>query len=91
MRQKSIAVIIVAAGKGERASADSSADPKQYRPLAGIPVLARTISAFLDLFVTRGGVAVHPEVVDYYRGDEPIELGPDENMHDVMIEAIAAL
>ena len=42
MRQKSIAVIIVAAGKGERASADGAADPKQYRPLAGIPVLARS-------------------------------------------------
>ena len=48
-------------------------------------------SAFLDLFVTRDGVAAHPEVVDYYREDEPIELGPDENMHDVMVEAIAAL
>lgn len=46
-------------------------------------------SAFLDLFVTRNGVAAHPEVVDYYREDEAIELGPDENMHDVMIEAVA--
>jgi 2-C-methyl-D-erythritol 4-phosphate cytidylyltransferase/2-C-methyl-D-erythritol 2,4-cyclodiphosphate synthase len=49
MRQKSIAVIIVAAGKGERASADGSADPKQYRLVAGRPVLARTIEAFLAL------------------------------------------
>jgi len=48
-------------------------------------------SAFLDLFVTRDGVAAHPEVIDYYREDEPIELGPDENMHDVMVEAIATL
>jgi glutamate dehydrogenase len=46
-------------------------------------------SAFLDLFVTRDGVAAHPEVIDYYREDEAIELGPDENMHDVMIEAVA--
>ena len=30
-------------------------------------------------------------VVDYYGDDEPIEIGPDENMHDGMIEAIAAL
>jgi glutamate dehydrogenase len=29
--------------------------------------------------------------VDYYGEDEPIELGPDENMHDVMIELIAQL
>jgi glutamate dehydrogenase len=48
-------------------------------------------NAFLDVFVTRDGVAVHPAVVDFYRQDEPIELGPDENMHDGMIEAIAAL
>ena len=49
------------------------------------------IDAFLDIFVTRDGVARHPAVVDYYREDEPIELGPDENMHDDMIEEIARL
>jgi glutamate dehydrogenase len=48
-------------------------------------------NAFLDLFVTEGGVARDPRVVDYYREDEPIEIGPDENMHDEMIEMIAAL
>ena len=48
-------------------------------------------NAFLDIFVTRDGVAAHPGVVDYYREDEPIEVGPDENMHDSMIEAIARL
>ncbi len=46
-------------------------------------------SGFLDLFVTRDGMAVDPRVVDYYREDEPIELGPDENMHDTMIELVA--
>ncbi len=49
------------------------------------------INAFLDIFVTADGVARDPAVVDYYREDEPIELGPDENMHDGMIEEIAAL
>lgn len=48
-------------------------------------------NAFLDIFVTDNGVARHPQVVDYYREDEPIELGPDENMHDSMVEAIAWL
>jgi len=48
-------------------------------------------SAFLDIYVTEKGVARHPQVVDYYREDEPIELGPDENMHDGMIEEIAQL
>jgi glutamate dehydrogenase len=49
------------------------------------------INAFLDVFVTADGVARDPRVVDYYREDEPIELGPDENMHDVMIEEIARI
>jgi glutamate dehydrogenase len=48
-------------------------------------------NAFLDIFVTENGVAKLPSVVDYYREDEPIELGPDENMHDSMIESIARI
>jgi glutamate dehydrogenase len=47
--------------------------------------------AFLDLFVTERGRAKDPRVVDHHGEDEPIELGPDENMHDTMIETIAAL
>jgi len=46
-------------------------------------------NAFLDIFITENGNAKNPNVVDYYGEDEPIELGPDENMHDNMIEAIA--
>lgn len=48
-------------------------------------------NAFLDIFVTTQGVASHPAIVDYYRQEEAIELGPDENMHDEMIETIAEL
>ena len=47
------------------------------------------INAFLDIFVTRDAKPVDPRIVDYYGEDEPIELGPDENMHDSMIEEIA--
>ena len=47
------------------------------------------LNAFLDIFVTSGGKATHPRVVDYYGEDEPIEIGPDENMHDAMIELVA--
>jgi glutamate dehydrogenase len=47
------------------------------------------LNAFLDLFVTEKGRVKHPSVVDYYGEDEPIELGPDENMGDAMIEFIA--
>ncbi|PID45387.1 MAG: amino acid dehydrogenase [Proteobacteria bacterium] len=47
------------------------------------------INAFLDLYITENGVAKDARVVDYYGQDEPIELGPDENMHNVMVELIA--
>ena len=46
-------------------------------------------NAFLDIFVTENGKPSNPCVVDYYGEDEPIELGPDENMHDATIEHIA--
>lgn len=49
-------------------------------------------NAFLDLFVTdENGHAKDPRVVDYYQQEEPIELGPDENMHNIMIERMARL
>jgi glutamate dehydrogenase len=48
-------------------------------------------NSFLDIFITKDGLATNRRVVDYYGDDEPIEIGPDENMHDGMIEAIAAL
>ncbi len=48
-------------------------------------------NAFLDIFVTEEGKVKNQRVVDYYGDDEPIELGPDENMHDAMIETIAQL
>lgn len=49
-------------------------------------------NAFLDLFITdETGKAKDPRVVDFYRQEEPIELGPDENMHNIMIERIARL
>jgi len=47
------------------------------------------INAFFDIFVTENGRAKDPRVVDYYGEDEPIELGPDENMHDSMVELVA--
>lgn len=46
--ERTIAVIVVAAGRGERASASGADVPKQYRPVAGQPVLARTIAAFAN-------------------------------------------
>lgn len=47
------------------------------------------INAFFDIFVTENGQPKDPRVVDYYGEDEAIEIGPDENMHDSMVELIA--
>jgi glutamate dehydrogenase len=47
------------------------------------------INAFFDVFSGAGGESCHTRVVDYYGEEEAIELGPDENMHDSMIERIA--
>lgn len=67
----------------------ASAGEKDQETLRLYKLQHGVANAFLDIFVTENGVAKDPRVVDYYREDEPIELGPDENMHDVMVEEIA--
>jgi 2-C-methyl-D-erythritol 4-phosphate cytidylyltransferase/2-C-methyl-D-erythritol 2,4-cyclodiphosphate synthase len=47
--EKSVAAIVVAAGSGDRAANGMASEPKQYRRLAGVPVLTRTIEALLAL------------------------------------------
>lgn len=44
---ESIGAVVVAAGRGERAG-DPADGPKQYRVLAGRPVLARALKPFID-------------------------------------------
>ena len=44
-KARQVAALIVAAGRGTRAGGEV---PKQYRLLGGVPVLARTISAFME-------------------------------------------
>lgn len=67
MRPKSIAVIVVAAGKGERASVDGTHDPKQYRTLVGKPVLSHTIDAFLAVpQVSSVLPVIHPDHQERY-------------------------
>ena len=77
---KSIAVVIVAAGSGQRAGADGNATPKQYRQLAGIPMLRRTMDAFLALeMIDRVLVVIHPDHSAHYdalRPDDPRLLPP---------------
>jgi glutamate dehydrogenase len=47
------------------------------------------INALLDIYLTEKGKPKNPLVVDYYSEDETIELGPGENLHNVMAERIA--
>src|SRR5262245_40734001 len=57
----SVAVVIVAAGRGERA-AQASEGPKQYRRIGGPAVLYRTIEAFASHpAIGRISVAIHPD------------------------------
>lgn len=55
---RDIAAIIVAAGRGTRAG---PGQPKQWRMLAGRPVLAWTLEAFRMVGLTRLVVAIHPD------------------------------
>jgi 2-C-methyl-D-erythritol 4-phosphate cytidylyltransferase/2-C-methyl-D-erythritol 2,4-cyclodiphosphate synthase len=56
-----IGIVIVAAGRGERAGSPDEG-PKQYRPIGGRPVIAHTLSTFLT-WPMRGPIVVviHPD------------------------------
>lgn len=60
----SVAVVIVAAGRGERAGKEEG--PKQYRLIGGKPVIWHTLKAFLD------HPAVGPVMVAIHRHDEEL-------------------
>jgi 2-C-methyl-D-erythritol 4-phosphate cytidylyltransferase/2-C-methyl-D-erythritol 2,4-cyclodiphosphate synthase len=54
-----IAVVLVAAGRGERAG--SREGPKQYRPIGGRAVIARTLDAFFGHpEIAAVAIAIHP-------------------------------
>lgn len=52
------AAVIVAAGRGTRAGAGT---PKQWRLLAGKPVVAHSLAAFRDAGITRRILVLHPD------------------------------
>ncbi len=64
------AVVIVAAGRGERMGGEGG--PKQYRDLAGRSVLARAMRPFLDHpQIGRVLVVIHADDLELYRGAAP--------------------
>lgn len=61
-----IAVVVVAAGRGERAGA-AAEGPKQYRAIGGVPVIRRTLDALAGGgLVGRIVVAIHPDDADLF-------------------------
>ncbi|QFU16453.1 bifunctional 2-C-methyl-D-erythritol 4-phosphate cytidylyltransferase/2-C-methyl-D-erythritol 2,4-cyclodiphosphate synthase [Microvirga thermotolerans] len=59
-----VAALIVAAGRGSRAGEGL---PKQYRPVGGLPVLARTLQAFrAHPDISRIVVVIHPDDAELY-------------------------
>lgn len=64
--RRETAVIIVAAGRGERAGQGNG--PKQYRQIGGRAVIAHTIEAFLALpAIGRVVAVIHPDDMDLLR------------------------
>ncbi|HYJ58515.1 MAG TPA: bifunctional 2-C-methyl-D-erythritol 4-phosphate cytidylyltransferase/2-C-methyl-D-erythritol 2,4-cyclodiphosphate synthase [Methyloceanibacter sp.] len=61
-----LAALIVAAGRGARAASDQGR-PKQYYPIDGVPMLARTIAVFAGhARVDDILVVIHPEDAELY-------------------------
>ncbi len=59
MRSRSVALVVVAAGRGARLGAER---PKQYLPCAGEPLLARTLEALVASWpFSAVTVAIHPD------------------------------
>lgn len=68
-RQPIIAAIVVAAGRGERAGSGSDSLPKQYRQVAGRPVLQRSIEAMLAVpAVAHVLPVIHADHASLYAG-----------------------
>jgi 2-C-methyl-D-erythritol 4-phosphate cytidylyltransferase/2-C-methyl-D-erythritol 2,4-cyclodiphosphate synthase len=67
------AALIVAAGRGTRASGgDAAGLPKQYADLGGNSVLARTLAVFLEhAAIHHVAVVIHPDDRDRYAGIAP--------------------
>ena len=60
-----VAAVVVAAGRGERAGGDV---PKQYREIAGEPMIRSTLRAFLDHpQIALVQPVIHPDDEDAYR------------------------
>lgn len=64
---KTAAALVVAAGRGTRLAGSDNALPKQYRPLAGLPVLSHTLNALGNHpRIRRVVTVIHPDDVGHF-------------------------
>ncbi|PLX39474.1 MAG: bifunctional 2-C-methyl-D-erythritol 4-phosphate cytidylyltransferase/2-C-methyl-D-erythritol 2,4-cyclodiphosphate synthase [Hyphomicrobiales bacterium] len=78
--QPLVAAIIVAGGRGSRAADPADDRPKQYRTLAGKPVIARTLCSFRDHpRVTRIVTVIHRDDADAFADAVSAIGGPHES------------
>ncbi|UYO00350.1 MAG: bifunctional 2-C-methyl-D-erythritol 4-phosphate cytidylyltransferase/2-C-methyl-D-erythritol 2,4-cyclodiphosphate synthase [Devosia sp.] len=98
MRARSVAVILVAAGKGVRAAQAAQSRPKQYRDLAGRPVIAHTLDAILAIEAIGQVIPViHRDHADLWSGlgiggpriSEPVHGGASRQ--ESVLEGLKAL
>lgn len=70
MDSASVFVIVVAAGSGVRLAGSESTLPKAYRPVAGVPLLQRTLECLVGLGVqpARVQTVIHPDHQPLYGG-----------------------
>jgi len=62
------AALVVAAGRGSRMAADGCSTPKQYRLLAGAPILSHTLNALANHpGISRILTVIHPDDLDLYQ------------------------
>ena len=66
-----IALVIVAAGRGERAGSPQDG-PKQYRRIGGVPIVRHTLDAFARAGLHRVVVAIHADDAELF----PAAAGP---------------
>ncbi|MEM8985969.1 MAG: bifunctional 2-C-methyl-D-erythritol 4-phosphate cytidylyltransferase/2-C-methyl-D-erythritol 2,4-cyclodiphosphate synthase [Pseudomonadota bacterium] len=88
-KNASIAVLIVAAGRGARAGGET---PKQYRPIAGAPLLAHTVARFAAAELSRVVCAVRTEDADLFadvasRAAPKIEMVPGGDSRAASVQA----
>ncbi|QDG77767.1 bifunctional 2-C-methyl-D-erythritol 4-phosphate cytidylyltransferase/2-C-methyl-D-erythritol 2,4-cyclodiphosphate synthase [Labrenzia sp. PHM005] len=81
------AALVVAAGRGSRMAQDGSATPKQYRTIAGAPILSHTLNALGNHpGISRILTVIHADDAEAYRdATSQLEIGTAEKLFPPVI------